>query len=102
MTHDEAVLEALLLCVLPPGEALGVPVMLVGLRRYTSDENRRQAFALFYVVMNVGVLLSAPAVDVFRLALADGVDVRSTSAARTTSTCRRTGCRCSAASVRRS
>ena len=45
-------------------EALGVPVMLVGLRRYTSDENRRQAFALFYVVMNVGVLLSAPAVDV--------------------------------------
>ena len=75
VTHDEAVLEALLLCVLPLGEALGVPVMLVGLRRYTSDENRRQAFALFYVVMNVGVLLSAPAVDVFRLALADGVDV---------------------------
>ena len=50
----------MLLVVLPVGEAFGVPVMLVALRRYSNDANRRQAFSLFYVVMNVGTLLSTP------------------------------------------
>ena len=50
--------------------------MLVALRRYTDDSNRRQAFSLFYVVMNTGTLLSAPAVDIFRLAISDGVTLR--------------------------
>ena len=101
VTHSNAVLELMLLVVLPVGEAFGVPVraadqlphlppksgrrassvgcgqvMLVALRRYTDDSNRRQAFSLFYVVMNTGTLLSAPAVDIFRLAISDGVTLR--------------------------
>jgi len=75
-TRSNAVLELMLLVLLPVGEAFGVPVMLVALRRYTNDQNRRQAFSLFYVVMNVGTLLSTPAVDIFRLAIADGITVR--------------------------
>ena len=74
-TRSNAVLELMLLVVLPIGEAFGVPVMLVALRRYTNDANRRQAFSLFYVVMNVGTLLSTPAVDIFRLAMVDGYHI---------------------------
>ena len=74
-TRSNAVLELMLLVVLPIGEAFGVPVMLVALRRYTNDTNRRQAFSLFYVVMNVGTLLSTPAVDIFRLAMVDGYHI---------------------------
>lgn len=31
----------------------GIPVLTVGIRRYTNEENRGFAFGLFYVIMNV-------------------------------------------------
>mmetsp|Transcript_8125 Transcript_8125/g.12227 ORF Transcript_8125/g.12227 Transcript_8125/m.12227 type:complete len:508 (+) Transcript_8125:129-1652(+) len=45
------------------GNCLGIPVLSVGIRRYTNEENRGFAFGLFYVIMNVAVLLSGPTVD---------------------------------------
>ena len=45
------------------GNCLGIPVLSVGIRRYTTDENRGFAFGLFYVIMNFAALLSGPTTD---------------------------------------
>ena len=45
------------------GNSMGIPVLTVGIRRYTTEANRGFAFGLFYVIMNVAALLSGPAVD---------------------------------------
>eukprot|EP00580_Thalassiosira_gravida_P001210 CAMPEP_0201599428 /NCGR_PEP_ID=MMETSP0492-20130828/880_1 /ASSEMBLY_ACC=CAM_ASM_000837 /TAXON_ID=420259 /ORGANISM="Thalassiosira gravida, Strain GMp14c1" /LENGTH=531 /DNA_ID=CAMNT_0048061997 /DNA_START=185 /DNA_END=1780 /DNA_ORIENTATION=- len=58
------VLLACLLITLPFSNCLGIPVLTVGIRRYTNEENRGFAFGLFYVVMNVGALVAGPLVDV--------------------------------------
>ncbi|KAL7440187.1 hypothetical protein ACHAXM_007223 [Skeletonema potamos] len=52
------------LVALPLANCLGIPVLTIGLRRYTNNENRGFAFGLFYVVMNVGALIAGPLVDV--------------------------------------
>jgi len=49
--------------ILALGNCLGIPVLTVGIRRYTTEANRGFAFGLFYVIMNVAVLLSGPTVD---------------------------------------
>ena len=59
--------HVLLFCTLvslPLANCLGIPVLTIGLRRYTNNDNRGFAFGLFYVVMNVGALLAGPLVDV--------------------------------------
>ena len=56
----------LLFCILftlPLSNCLGIPVLTIGLRRYTNESNRGFAFGLFYVVMNAGALLAGPLVD---------------------------------------
>ncbi len=45
------------------GNCLGIPVLTVGIRRYTTEDNRGFAFGLFYVIMNFAALLSGPTVD---------------------------------------
>jgi len=47
--------------------ATGIPVLTVGIRRYTNEENRGFAFGLFYVIMNVGALLAGPLVDMLTM-----------------------------------
>mmetsp|Transcript_21625 Transcript_21625/g.39090 ORF Transcript_21625/g.39090 Transcript_21625/m.39090 type:complete len:586 (+) Transcript_21625:187-1944(+) len=61
------VLLACLLITLPFSNCLGIPVLTVGIRRYTNEENRGFAFGLFYVVMNVGALVAGPLVDVLTI-----------------------------------
>ena len=62
-TTSEGVLLLCLLGTLPLSNCLGIPVLTVGIRRYTNEENRGFAFGLFYVVMNVGALIAGPLVD---------------------------------------
>jgi hypothetical protein len=60
--------RALLICLLitlPLGNCLGIPVLTVGIRRYTRESNRGFAFGLYYVIMNVGALVAGPMVDAF-------------------------------------
>jgi len=45
------------------GNSMGIPVLAVGVRRYTTEANRGFAFGLFYVIMNVAVLISGLVVD---------------------------------------
>lgn len=59
--------NVLLFCTLfslPLANCLGIPVLTIGLRRYTNNENRGFAFGLFYVIMNVGALIAGPLVDI--------------------------------------
>mmetsp|Transcript_8172 Transcript_8172/g.17666 ORF Transcript_8172/g.17666 Transcript_8172/m.17666 type:complete len:682 (-) Transcript_8172:184-2229(-) len=62
-TTSEGILLMNLLISLPFSNCLGIPVLTVGIRRYTNEENRGFAFGLFYVVMNVGALVAGPLVD---------------------------------------
>lgn len=55
--------------VLPIGNAMGIPMLTVGIRRYTNIMNRGFAFGLFYAVMNVAAFLSGPVVDIFNIYL---------------------------------
>ncbi|KAL3763954.1 hypothetical protein ACHAW5_004639 [Stephanodiscus triporus] len=63
LTNSRVVLLVCLLVTLPLGNCLGIPVLTVGIRRYTTEENRGFAFGLYYVVMNVGALVAGPLVD---------------------------------------
>ena len=45
----------------------GMPMLTVGIRRYTTKSNRGFAFGLFYSVMNIGAFVSGPVVDVFNI-----------------------------------
>ena len=62
-TTSEGVLLLCLLGTLPLSNCLGIPVLTVGIRRYTNEENRGFAFGLFYVVMNIGALIAGPLID---------------------------------------
>ena len=64
---SRVVLLICLLITLPFSNCLGIPVLTVGIRRYTNEENRGFAFGLFYVVMNVGALVAGPLVDALTL-----------------------------------
>lgn len=60
---SRGVLYIVLLGTLPFSNCLGIPVLTVGIRRYTNEVNRGFAFGLFYCVMNVGALVAGPLVD---------------------------------------
>ncbi len=74
VTTNTYVMSAMLYSALPLGTALGIPVMMTGIRRYTNDSNRSFGFSLFYVMMNVAALVAAPAVDGFREGFREGID----------------------------
>lgn len=48
------------------GEALGTPVLVAAIRRYSTTEQRSISFSLFYVMMNLGFLISAYVFDYVR------------------------------------
>jgi len=72
MTTSRAVLLFNTLFLLPLGNCLGIPVLTIGIRRYTTEENRGFAFGLFYVVMNVAALFSGPLVDLCTILIEGG------------------------------
>jgi MFS family permease len=51
------------LALLSLGGCLGIPVLVIGIRRYSTEKNRGFNFGLFYVIMNIAALLSGPTVD---------------------------------------
>jgi MFS family permease len=54
------------LMVMAVGEAMMVPIMTAGVKRYTNVKQRSMAFAGYYVLMNVGFLLSGLTFDKLR------------------------------------
>lgn len=64
--------------VLPFGLALGIPVLTIGVKRYSNASNRTYAYSLFYAVMNIASLVSGPATDLCRHLIGpEGVEVGS-------------------------
>lgn len=64
------------LIVLPISSSLGVPVLTIGIDRYTSARNRSLAYGIFYSMMNVGALLAGGSVDAVRSLDLGGYEVR--------------------------
>ena len=64
-----------LFLLLPLGNSMGIPMLTVGIRRYTTVANRGFAFGLYYSVMNIAAFVSGPVVDVCNLGFHDGVSV---------------------------
>lgn len=54
---------------------MGIPMLTVGIRRYTNSSNRGFAFGLYYSVMNIAAFVSGPIVDVLNIGLKDGIEI---------------------------
>lgn len=70
-TTSSGFLQFLLFAFLPLGNSLGMPMLTVGIRRYTTTRNRGFAFGLFYSVMNIGAFVSGLVVDYFNIDFGD-------------------------------
>jgi MFS family permease len=63
------------LAVLAVGEALGAPVTVAALRRYTTTRQRSIAFSIFYAIMNLGFGLAGCLFDAVRKVVGKGKQV---------------------------
>jgi len=59
--------------LLPFSECLGVPILTIGIKRYTNLDNRTFAFSFYYSIMNIAALVAGPAVDMVRTFYPHGV-----------------------------
>ena len=75
MTHSKTFLMFLLYGPLPMGTALGVPVMVIGVKKCTTCGSRGFAFGLFYSMMNVAALVNGAVFDIFRIRLKNGLQI---------------------------
>ena len=64
-------LFAVVLVISPLSFSIGPPMLLVGIKRYTTEANRSFAFGLSYSAMNAAAFCSGLAVDLFNLTLRD-------------------------------
>ena len=53
--------------ILPLGSCLGIPMLIIGVKRFSPEETKGFAFGIFYTVMNVAALASGPVVDLFNI-----------------------------------
>ena len=74
-TTSVHVLYFILYTVLPASASLGIPVMTIAVKRYTSPKARSMAFGLFYTVMNVAALINGIALDALRRWLCHGITI---------------------------
>jgi len=72
---DIHLLLLILFTFMPLGAAMGIPVMQIGIKRYTNTSNRLHGYSTFYVVMNLAAITAAPAIDIFRMAFGSGWNV---------------------------
>jgi MFS family permease len=64
-TRSPLVIVLALGSTLPLGAALTLPVLQIGIKRYTTDATRSVAFTGFYIVMNLSAMAAAPCIDAF-------------------------------------
>lgn len=72
VTSSQHTAILMLYTFLPFAECLGIPIMTIGIKRYTNARNRTFAFSLFYSMMNVAALCVGPFVDIARTFAGDG------------------------------
>lgn len=64
-TQSVTVLILVLGTALPVGAAMTLPVLQIGIKRYTNAANRTVAFSGFYIIMNLSAMTAAPCIDAF-------------------------------------
>uniref|UniRef100_A0A7S1THG9 Major facilitator superfamily (MFS) profile domain-containing protein n=1 Tax=Compsopogon caeruleus TaxID=31354 RepID=A0A7S1THG9_9RHOD len=74
-TGSKTLTVSLLYTALPLSESLGIPIMTIGIKRYTNASNRTYAFSFFYSVMNLAALVAGPLVDLLRRVFKGGLTV---------------------------
>lgn len=74
-TTDKAFVYVALYGLMPFGSALAMPVFSMGIKRYTTENNRGFAFGLFYSIMNIAGMFAGFEVDAFDLGEKKGKDV---------------------------
>jgi len=57
-TTSKTLLYMTLFGFLPFGNSIGIPMLTVSIRRYTTSSNRGFAFSIFYSVMNIAAFIS--------------------------------------------
>ena len=62
--------------ILPVGTCLGIPVMQIGIRRFTNKKSRSLAYSIFYAMMNISAIFSGSAIDFFRKHLSVNQDYK--------------------------
>lgn len=63
---SDTILFVAIFGLMPFGNALGIPVLATGLKRYTTPKTRAFAFSLFYAMLNVGATAAFLFVDYAR------------------------------------
>ena len=66
LTNNKTHLLWNLYLFLPLGTAFGIPVLFIGLRRYSAKCDGGFVYSLFFVALNLGYLLGGIVVDIFR------------------------------------
>mmetsp|Transcript_7105 Transcript_7105/g.15176 ORF Transcript_7105/g.15176 Transcript_7105/m.15176 type:complete len:658 (+) Transcript_7105:78-2051(+) len=69
------VVLGVLYTALPFAESLGIPILTIGIKRYTNDTNRTYAFSFYYSIMNIAALVAGPAVDIVRGLFPHGISL---------------------------
>jgi hypothetical protein len=69
VTTNKNFLYFILFGLLPIGNSIGIPMLTIGIKRYTTKKNRGFAYGLFYAVMNVAALVSGPVIDFFNVVI---------------------------------
>lgn len=64
-TQSASMLLVFLFTLMPLGAAMTLPVLQIGIKRYTNERNRTVAFSGFYIVMNLSAMTAAPCIDEF-------------------------------------
>lgn len=64
-----------MLGLMPLGQALGIPVLATGIRRYTTTKTRSFGFSMFYACLNLGAVVGGVFIDYAGKWRQTGVDI---------------------------
>ena len=68
----KSILYFALFVLVPFSFGVGMPMLVVGIKRYTTSENRGFVYGLYYAVMNIAAFVSGPVVDLFNIVFRQG------------------------------
>ena len=75
LTTSLTLLLIFIFVFLPLGNSMGIPMLTIGIKRFTNSSNRALAYGLFYSSMNIGAVFAGPVVDFFNVAYEQGMPI---------------------------
>lgn len=69
----KSILYFSLFVLVPFSFGVGMPMLVVGIKRYTTSENRGFVYGLYYAVMNIAAFVSGPVVDLCNIVFRQGI-----------------------------